>query len=565
MSIRKEKIHKKIRTVQEKIPYYSKFNLPQAENELNDYQITVEILNEDKEFSKNDIFKFYQKAHQVTSSSFFIFSLKTKKFILAEEFAGLLDLKIKSNNTVDSDYFFELFGSEDKLRFFSAVSRLSKENPECECEVSCLSDKNKKNLKQLLLRLSFILSSKNEYDTVLCAVTDVSGFRNYEDKLKKEKENAETADKIKTLFLTNIAHEIRTPMNAIIGFTELLNIGDQSADKRKEYITIIRNKSKHLLTLIDDIAELSKFETKDIKLNKSETNIVKLLNELHQEYNREKLQRKKQNVDLYLKLPIIQSITSIYTDSGRIHQVMSYLLDNALKFTDRGYIQFGFELKDNRHIQFFVKDTGIGIHKEAQKYLFNRFRLKEEAYSRKYSNFGLGLTIAYAIIELMGGKIHVDSSPGQGANFYFTIPIQKSDRLLISENSDAQLYSKNWRNKVILVAEDDEVNFRFIEAVFADTKVKLIHVLDGKQAVDICRKIGKIDLILMDIKMPEKSGYEAIKEIRKFKTDIPIIAQTAYTHAEDRTKCMEAGCNDYISKPIDIELLFSKINKFFNT
>jgi signal transduction histidine kinase/CheY-like chemotaxis protein len=565
MRNRKEKTHKKIKNVQEKISFFSKYNLPQVENELNDYHITVELLNEEKGFSRSDILKFYQKAHHVTSSSFFIFSLKTKKFILTKEFADQLNLKIKNNNTVDSEGFFELFNTEDKLSFFNAVSFLSKENSESECEISYLSDKNKKKLKQLILRLSYIPSSKMEYDTVLCVATDVSSYKYCENKLKKEKENAETADTIKTLFLTNIAHEIRTPMNAIIGFTELLNIGDLSAEKRKEYTTIIRNKSKHLLTLIDDIAELSKFETKDIKLNKSETNIVKLLNELHQEFNREKIQQKKQNVDLYLKLPIIQSVTSIYTDSGRIHQVMSYLLDNALKYTERGYIQFGFEFKDNRHIQFFVKDTGIGIHKEAQKYLFNRFRIKEEVYSKKYSNFGLGLTISNAIVELMGGKIHVDSSPGQGTNLYFTIPIQKSDRVLISEKSDEQLYSKNWRNKVILVAEDDEVNFRFIEAVFADTKVKLIHVLDGKQAVDICRKIGKIDLILMDIKMPEKSGYEAIKEIRKFKKDIPIIAQTAYTHAEDRIKCMEVGCNDYISKPIDIELLFSKINKFFNT
>jgi signal transduction histidine kinase len=565
MRIRKEKTHKKIRNVQEKISCFSKYNLPQVENELNDYHITVEILNEDKGFSRSDILKFYQNAHRITSSSFFIFSLKTKKFFLTNEFADQFNLKIKNNDTVDSGDFYELFSTEDKLRFFNTVSLLSKENPESECEISYLSDRNKKNIKQFILRLSYFQSSKMEYETVLCVATDVSGFRLCEDKLKKEKENAETDDKIKTLLLTNIAHEIRTPMNAIIGFTELLNIGDLSAEKRKEYITIIRNKSKHLLTLIDDIAELSKFETKDIKLNKSETNIVKLLNELHQEFNREKIQQKKQNVDLYLKFPIIQSVTSIYTDSGRIHQVMSYLLDNALKYTERGYIQFGFELKDNRHIQFFVKDTGIGIHKEAQKYLFNRFRIKEEVYSRKYSNFGLGLTISNAIVELMGGKIHVDSSPGQGTNFYFTIPIQKSDRLLISEKSDAHLYSKNWRNKVILVAEDDEVNFRFIEAVFADTKVKLIHVLDGKQAVDICRKIGKIDLILMDIKMPEKSGYEAIKEIRKFKKEIPIIAQTAYTHAEDRIKCMQVGCNDYISKPIDIELLFSKINKLFNT
>ncbi len=520
----------------------------------------IRMLDNEKSFSLSEIVGCYKSMSATSKTGFWLFSPDENIIWISKEFANIVELPF-INDQPDFNFLGEIFGNESEEDFLKAVELLKNGEHESEYETSFLDCK--KQTRYLLSQISF-LEFKKDKKIIIGVVTDVSKYKKIEDELAKSTEVAEESDKIKSIFLTNISHEIRTPMNAIIGFTELINIGEVSGEKKKEYLSIIKNKSRQLLSLIDDIAELSKFESGKYTINKIETNIAKLLNELHLEYTKELTIRNKQNIEIYLKLPVEYNISTVYTDSGRLQQVMSYLLDNALKYTEKGYVQFGYELKDSKHLQFFVKDTGIGIPKEAQKFLFNRFRTKEEVYDTKFNNTGLGLTISRSILELLGGKIQVDSTPGQGSCFSFTIPLQKIDKVGIFENSKSVEIFTNWRNKVILVAEDDEVNYRFIEAVFADTQAQLLHVNDGKQAVELCHTIGKIDLILMDIKMPEKSGYEAIREIKSFRKGIPIIAQTAYTLSEDKSKCIEAGCDDYISKPIDIELLFEKINKYFN-
>jgi PAS domain S-box-containing protein len=520
------------------------------------------LLSKGKFRSENEILKFYKKAFVASSSGLWLYDHKTNIFWLSDEFVHLINLK-SNKNQIDVDSLKKIV-SEDKTSLYEIISRLSNKSRQTEIEFRFFDTRNDRKIV-ILCRILVLKEPKNGTRLILGIAFDITEQKQFEEELANAKEKAEESDRIKTIFLSNISHEIRTPMNAIIGFNELLNIGDPSSEHKKEYLNIIKNKSRHLLSLIDDITELSKFETGEITINNSETNLGKLFNELYEEYNKELKARKKQNVELFLKLPIEQEIITVYTDPGRIYQIMAYLLDNALKFTEKGYVQFGYELKDSRHLQFFVKDTGIGIPKESQKYLFNRFKIKEEVYNTKHRNTGLGLTISRAIVETLGGKISVDSASGKGSVFNFTIPLQKSDKGLVEDSIVKYSEPKTkWSDKVILIAEDDEVNFRFLEAILADTQVQLLHVRDGKQAIELCKTIGKIDLILMDIKMPEKSGYEAIKEIKKSRHDIPIIAQTAYTFKEDRAKCIAAGCNDYISKPIDIELLLGIIAKYFN-
>jgi CheY-like chemotaxis protein len=285
---------------------------------------------------------------------------------------------------------------------------------------------------------------------------------------------------------------------------------------------------------------------------------------LQNECEKEKIRLNKEHIDIFLNFPPDQKIVTIYTDPGRLQQVLAYLLDNALKYTEKGYIQFGYELKENRNLQFFVKDTGIGISKEVQKYIFNRYRYGEDTLDKKLSTSGLSLTIAKAVVELLGGRIHVESIVNEGSTFSFTLPIHKVDKIETDENIvNADIPSYNWKNKVILVAEDEEINFKFIEAILANTQAQLLHVSNGEQAIELCKSINKIDLVLMDIKMPGLNGYDAVREIKKIRKDLPVIAQTAYTFKEEKFKCKDAGCDDYISKPIYIEQLIKKINKFF--
>jgi signal transduction histidine kinase/CheY-like chemotaxis protein len=524
--------------------------------------INVGILKGNKQYSDKLLLEFYSKLSTTTRTGFWVYNPKKNTLLLSDELIKLLSLPHKLE-ILNEELKQRVFFDEDVELFLLTIKEVQENKTIVEKEFHIKESKDQKRYKSFRTKYIEMKCSEIKETVIIGIVEDITETKQANKDLANEIERTEESDRIKTTFLSNISHEIRTPMNAIIGFTELLNIGEISQDKRKEYLTIIKNKSRNLLSLIDDITELSKFESGEVMLNKTDTNLPKILNELHQEFSKEKDIRNKNHIDIYLKLPNDNSITNINTDSGRIQQVLSYLIDNALKYTEKGYIQFGYELKDNKHLMFFVKDTGIGIKKEAQKFLFNRFKIKEEVFDKKLHNTGLGLTISRSIIEHMGGKIYVESSVGHGSNFYFIIPFQKT--VIKSEDKVVEKINPllNWRNKVILIAEDDIVNFQFLEAVLSETQAQLIHVLDGKQAIEICKTMAKIDIILMDIRMPEKSGYEAVVEIKKIKPSVPIIAQTAYTNREDKEKCIKVGCDDYISKPIDINLLFELINKHF--
>jgi signal transduction histidine kinase len=416
--------------------------------------------------------------------------------------------------------------------------------------------------------------------TSLLAILGAYQINNYKKSLKahnrllkmekaelfKAKKKAEESDKLKSAFLANVSHEIRTPMNAILGFSELLKDNTLTTDKREEYFDIIKSKGNQLLNLINDIIDLSKIESNTVSISPSPFQLNFLLDELLISYKRAIT---NQNRSGDLKLIFTKGLPDdkawVKADANRLKQVFSNLLDNALKFTKKGEISVGYELIDNNFLEFRVQDTGIGIASDKQSVIFERFRQVCEDKSLLTHGTGLGLSIVKSLVELADGEIWVESEPNRGTTFYFTLPYNpalngKHDETLAFTNTD----DIDWNGKTVLLAEDDDDNYLFLEELLRETKVNVVRAKDGQETVKIALGSSKIDLILMDIKMPVMNGYEAAKQIKLIKNNIPIIAQTAYAMEEDRHKALASNCNDYISKPIEVNKLFFLMSKYLN-
>lgn len=397
---------------------------------------------------------------------------------------------------------------------------------------------------------------------LLGTIRDTTKIEKTRRDLIRAKERAEESERLKNTLMTNISHDIRTPMNSIIGFSELLNIGNLAYDKRLEYVKTIKNQGLLLLKMIDDIVELTQMETGKVTIRKSPCNIDFLLNEILTIFNQYKVSQNKEHIDIKINYPEKRGKV-IYTDPGRLQQLISSLITNSIKFTEKGSVEIGYKPITEQRIEFYVRDTGAGLSRELQKRIFNKVAEDEPGPGRSEST-GLGLTIARNLIRLMGGKIWVESELGQGSTFYFTIPYEEIPETYhdMAPDEEFVIPSYTWKDKVILVVEDDEINFKFLEAVLHDTSAQVLHAINGFQAVELCRSINKIDLVLMDIKMPEMDGFEATRQIRSFNRKVPIIAQTAFVMEHELKKCHEAGCNDQLTKPIDIKDFFEKVDRY---
>lgn len=414
-------------------------------------------------------------------------------------------------------------------------------------------------------RITNIKDQSTKKEFIIGTLRDITKQEKYKREVNRLKEKAEESNMQKSLFLANVSHEIRTPLNSIIGFSELLNIGNLDAKTRAEYFQIIINQGQQLQKLVDDISELAKYETGDLTINKSPCNFNLLLNELLIRVNQQKKQLNKENVEIKINIPTSEEIIG-YTDSGRITQILSNLINTSLYFTDRGYIEIGYYKTEELKLEFYVKDTGAGFSREEQKYMFDRLLQTQDTIIKKFEGLGLNLTISRGLVKLLNGKIWVESEPGSGSTFYFQIPYEELPRQDYMEEAEesSTILQYSWKDKLILIVEDDEVNYKFLEAVLLNTDAQVIKADKGNQAIELCKSINKIDLILMDLKLPDISGFEATQKIRKFNKTIPIIAQTALVLASEREKCIKAGCNEQITKPIEIEKLLRTVNKYLS-
>ncbi|HLO59253.1 MAG TPA: response regulator [Bacteroidales bacterium] len=384
---------------------------------------------------------------------------------------------------------------------------------------------------------------------------DITEIKKAEKELVNAKDKAEESDRLKTAFLHNISHEIRTPMNAIVGFSTLLSESNANTEKQKSYTDIIIESSEKLLSVISDIIDISNIDANIVDISKTEVTINSLVKETCEQFFK-KAQERKIVLTFHSEL---EEDFRIATDLSKLTQILSNLIDNAIKFTYDGTINVHCK-KTDKFIEFSITDTGIGIAEEECERIFERFYQVKTGVTRPYEGTGLGLAIAKAYTQILGGKIWMSSEISIGTSFFFTVPFEQITGNLETSNNyitDQLIFSEE---KTILVAEDIESNFRLIEHFLSEANVKIIWALNGQEALDRVFTNNKIDLILMDIKLPVLDGYAVTRMIREAGINVPIIAQTAYT--DDKEKAIEAGCSGYILKPYNRKKFYSAILEY---
>lgn len=406
----------------------------------------------------------------------------------------------------------------------------------------------------------------DEYGTISHFVAikeDITQKKKIIEELTAAKEKAEESDHLKSAFLANMSHEIRTPMNGILGFTELLSDSNFSGEEKQNFIKIIQKSGQRMLNTVNDLIDISKIETGQMSVVLTPANVKEIL---FSQYSFFQPEAEEKKLKFILNDQLQQSESLVSTDVVKLDSILTNLIKNALKYTDLGSVEIGC-YKQNEKLFFYVKDTGIGIPENRQAAVFNRFEQADVGDKRAYQGSGLGLTIAKAYVEMLGGKMELDSKIGYGSTFSFYIPAGETTGEVITEPEINLKEEKleTFEKLKILIAEDDSIAFQYLKAVLSEIPCEISYAANGQEAVEFCQNHHDIDLILMDIRMPLMDGYQATRKIREANDTVYIIAQTAFALAGDREKTLEAGCNDYLSKPVNKNELLDKIKEFVRT
>ncbi len=415
--------------------------------------------------------------------------------------------------------------------------------------------KNNKFVWMLVTAVPQFRHKSSDPYQVFTTFTDISQLKQAEVELLEAKKKAEESDRLKSAFMANMSHEIRTPMNGILGFADLLKTPELSGESHKMYIDAITQSGKRMLDIINDLIDISRIESGQTEIRNENTEIPVLIREIILFFRPE---ADKKGIYLRSQNELSGESSIVVTDKTKVAQVVTNLIKNALKFTPReSIIEVGSRLHDDRNILIYVKDTGMGVRKELQSKIFERFRQGDGADFQE--GVGLGLAISKAYVEMLGGRIGLESEPGKGSVFFFTLPVSGNAKPELPFTEDQASGVETVSGQCILVAEDDDLSYILLKEALTRANIITCRAKTGREAVDLVKSKDNISLILMDIKLPELNGMDATREIKKLKPEIPVIAQSAYISQSDIRTAIEAGCDDYITKPIDIRLLLNKI------
>jgi len=494
-----------------------------------------------------------RSAQKIAQLGFYNYNFKKDILTSSEIFDEIVEFTSKDIKNK------ELYGSitypEDLEKLYQYTLSCITNNTKFDIEYRIIT-KSKKQLKWVHALGKVIYNDNNEPTFFSGTIQDITTQKLVKIELEKAKEKAEESSRLKSEFLHNMSHEIRTPMNGILGFSDLLGNPNLSVEKQHHFVKIIQNSGKLLLRIIDDILEISRLGTKQVKVINEKVCLNNLFVELFSIFD---TKAKENKTPLYLKTPLSDENSSIETDISKLHKIISNLLENAIKYTNKGCIELGYYLEKNK-LKIYVKDTGIGILPTKLEIIFDRFtQANDHPLNSNASGLGLGLSIAKENAELLGGTLEVTSKTMKGSEFILTLPYKNSSKK--SKSAISNNYTEKACN--VLIVEDEEVNVLYLETIihdFADCTV--IHAKNGKEAVDIIKQDKTINLILMDLKMPIMNGFEATKEIKKTRPNAIIIAQTAYSTNNEKQKALEAGCTEFISKPLNKEKIKNLLKKF---
>lgn len=424
----------------------------------------------------------------------------------------------------------------------------------------------------MTFQVSSTLLDQNNESMILIRMWDITDRKAVEEELQelnhqlmKTREMSEDGNRLKESFLSNMSHEIRTPINGIMGFTQILLGRKTDEQQTREYLEIIYQQTGQLLENINDLIEISKAASNQLQIHATRFNVINLLHNLQQRYKKKLEAGDGSSVSLRLDLTDASDAVFIRADQQKLRQVLEHLLDNAVEFTFEGEIKLGFEIADGREFYFYVQDTGIGIPPGKQSEVFESFRQVDEGLSRQHQGSGLGLTLAKHYVEIMGGCIGLHSEEGKGSRFYFRIPRHLGAGVSPEVPQAKDEPVPRWDDKTLLLVEDDPSSQLYLREALHPTGAKVLLSETGGRALQLLEKVPQqADLVLMDVRLPDISGLDVIRKIREAGHHIPIIAQTAHAMKNDRRNCLQAGADDYITKPVAISNLLSTVARLID-